>query len=440
MTGRDGLTLRSFRLLDGDARPAACGDLDEATRRSLPGNYLRLIASQALTKLGDALVNPKTVLTWLALSLQVPAAMVALLVPVREAGSMLLQFWLAGWVSRFRLRRRVWVIGALLQALAVFGMATAALLLEGALAGLALLTGLSAFALARSICSIASKDVLGRTIPKTQRGRTTGWAASAAGVATLGVGLAGFALSAESVPLTVLLGLLLAAAGLWLLAAWVFNGIDEPALAPSDSARQSPLARLGLLRRDVLLRRFVLTRALLLCSALSTPYYVLLAKQHSSGGYSLLFVFVLLGGLATMLGGAAWGHWADRSSRKVMNIAALIAAAVALMVFIGGRGDGDWMQRTWTLPLAFFLVSLAHEGVRIGRKTWIVNIAEGQRRTDYVAVSNSVIGLALLLAGALSAILAAWSPELALLGLGLAGAAGAALGWRLPEAESHAAQ
>lgn len=434
------LILRSFRLLGGDARPAACQDIDEATRRSLPGNFLRLVASQALTKLGDALVNPKTVLTWLALTLQVPAAMVALLVPLRESGSMLLQFWLAGWVSRFRLRRRVWVIGALLQAFAVFSMAVAALQLQGALAGLALLTGLSAFALARSLCSIASKDVLGRTVPKTQRGRATGWAASAAGVATLGVGAIGFWLSDESVPLAVLIGLLMAAAGMWVLAAWMFSGIDEPAQAPSGSARQSPLSRLGLLRRDATLRHFVMTRALLLCSALSSPYYVLLAKQHSPNGHSQLFVFVLLGGLAAMLGGAVWGHWADRSSRRVMNIAALIAATLALIVFFGERDDSDWMQHTWSLPLAFFLVSLAHEGVRVGRKTWIVNIAEGQRRTDYVAVGNSAIGLALLIAGALSATLAAWSPELALLALGLAGAAGAALGWRLPEAESGASQ
>lgn len=53
-------------------------------------------------------------------------------------------------------------------------------------------------------------------------------------------------------------------------------------------------------------------------------------------------------------------------------------------------------------PFLFFALSIAHSGVRLGRKTYLEDIAEGDQRTDYVAVSNTVIGVLLLLAGTLT--------------------------------------
>lgn len=38
------------------------------------------------------------------------------------------------------------------------------------------------------MASVASKDVLGKTVPKTRRGQVNGWSASAAGLVTIGVG------------------------------------------------------------------------------------------------------------------------------------------------------------------------------------------------------------------------------------------------------------
>lgn len=43
------------------------------------------------------------------------------------------------------------------------------------------------------------------------------------------------------------------------------------------------------------------------------------------------------------------------------------------------------------LPLLFLGLGVAHAGVRLARKTYLVDIATGDRRTEYTAVSNSVI-------------------------------------------------
>ena len=58
----------------------------------------------------------------------------------------------------------------------------------------------------------------------------------------------------------------------------------------------------------------------------------------------------------------------------------------------------------WLLPISYFVLAIAHSGVRVGRKTYVVDLASGDKRTAYVSVSNTVIGVMLLLVGSLGAI------------------------------------
>ncbi len=89
----------------------------------------------------------------------------------------------------------------------------------------------------------------------------------------------------------------------------------------------------------------------------------------------------------------------------------------------------------WLFPLAFFLLGVAHAGVRAGRKTYLVDLAGGVKRTDYVSVSNTLIGLALLVVGGLTSVLSFLAAEELILGLSVLGLAGAALAATLPEVE-----
>ena len=85
------------------------------------------------------------------------------------------------------------------------------------------------------------------------------------------------------------------------------------------------------------------------------------------------------------------------------------------------------------LPLAYFVLSIAHSGVRVGRKTYVVDLASGNSRTAYVSVSNTVIGVMLLVVGSLGAL----SPVIGNAGmiglLAAMGVAGAALTATLKE-------
>ena len=158
--------------------------------RNEEANARRFIWSNGLQNIGDQVVAPKTVLPWLFNAAGVPAAFTSFLVPIRESGSMLPQAFLSPWVTSQSSRKRVWLIGSWGQALASAGIALSALLLKGSALGIAVIVLLAVHAVFRSICSIAGKDVQGRTISKGHRGDITGRATALAGGFTLAIGLA----------------------------------------------------------------------------------------------------------------------------------------------------------------------------------------------------------------------------------------------------------
>ena len=412
-----------------------CDDIEPEACRHVPGNFFLQLASLTLTKTGDALVNAKTVLAWLLGTLGAPVGFVALLVPIRESGSMLPQLFIAGPIRAFARRKWVWVAGSVLQALAILGMAGTALLLEEVAAGIALIGALTLFSLARGLSSIASKDVLGKTVPKRRRGRLNGLASTVAGLATITLGAVLLTRLDEETPSVFFVWILLAAALLWLLASSIYGAIREhPLKSESGGGTLTEAGRsLALLKTDAPLRRFVIARALLLCSALSAPYYVLLAQRTEGATPALLGGFILAGGLASSLSAAVWGWLADRSSRLVMAAGGFITAATGVTVFLVDRVTPETAAVAWFFAGAYFFLNIAHSGVRLGRKTFLVDLAGGDKRTRYVAVSNSAIGLILLVIGVTGAIIPSPSPAWNVLALSLAGLLGAVLSQRLPE-------
>lgn len=426
---------RIYRLLVNEEDARVCTDISGEACQVVPGNFLLQVCTQFLTKLGDAIANPKTVLAWLMSALAAPAAMTAFLVPIRESGSLLPQLLIAAWVRRQAVRKWTFVIGCVLQGLAVAAMGVVAVTLHGAIAGAALLGCLVLFSLARGLCSVASKDVLGKTVPKTRRGRVSGWSEFLAGLVTIGVGSVMLLGIGEQRGMTQWLVLLALAAVLWLLAAVVYAMIREYPGATEGGANAigEAVAKLSLLRTEPGFRRFVIARSLLLCSALSAPFFILMAHQNTEGALLALGLFIIADGIASLVSAPFWGRFADVSSRRVMILAGGAAGLIGLGLVLVVELLPSMASQTWLYPAFFFLLSMAHSGVRMGRKTYIVDLAGGNKRTDYVAVSNTVIGAVLLAAGSIGALSALISLSGVIVVLASMGLAGAWMSTRLPE-------
>jgi MFS family permease len=418
--------------------PQAEQALPDEVRRDIPRNGLRLVTANALQSSGDQAVNAATVLPWLFHALGVPPALTGVLVPIRESGSMLPQALLTPLVLRVRYRKRVFIAGAVVQALSVAVMAATAALGSGLAAGCFIVGALAVFSLGRCLCSISSKDVQGRTVPKGERGQINGLATTASGLVAITLGLGIRLFGGEELQASQLAWLLGAGAGLWVAVAVVYSGIREPAgeEAPEKQARSWFVETLELLRDDRDFRHFVAVRSFLLVSALSPPFVVALSISSGTESLAGLGGFIIASGLAALLGGRIFGRLADRSSRLLMTVGAGVASGIILALVVIVSLPGFTAGTAWGAVLfiaCYFLLTLMHTGVRVGRKTYVVDMAEGDQRTTYVAVSNSAMGLILLIVGGISSLLAILGVVWALVFLAAMGLVGVVAGARLPE-------
>jgi hypothetical protein len=390
-----------YDLVTGDEDARVCKDIPPDACNDQPRNFFAYLGANTLNKVADELSSAKLVLPWMLGAVGAPAAFAGFLVPVREAGVLLPQMAVAAYVRRMPLRKPVWLLGAGLSGLALLGIAMAALLLEGETAGWAVIGLLLLFSLARGLCSVAAKDVLGKTVSKSRRGRVMGWSAAVGGLLVLALGAWLSTRDLESSGVSLYAGLFAAAGLLWLAAMFVFSTVREQpgATEGGGNALRVALDNLRLLRDDRPFRLFVFGRISLLAVALAPPFYVLLAQQTASGDPADLGLLVIASGLAAALSSPFWGALGDRSSRRVMALAAAGAGLLGIAVATAAYTEQAWMGYGWVHALVFLVLTVMHSGVRLGRKLYLVDMATERTRAAYVAISNSVIGVMMLLGG-----------------------------------------
>ncbi len=385
-------------------------DLPEAAQKAEPGNFLRHVLALGGSKLADGLIDPKLVLSWLLTHLGAGAFWVGLLVPVRESGALLPQLLVTPVIARARLRKWFWAGGSAVEGCAAIGIGLVGLTQDGAVAGGLIIALLAILSVARSVCSASYKDVLGKTVGNARRGTAMGLASSAGAVGVILFALV--LMTGWGDRYSIVIAAIFLAGGCWVVASAVFTRLDEQPSEPSQTDLKR--ASLGVLRDEPQLRRFILTRALLVGTALAPPYLVLL---DSASGLGALGALVLASALASLVSSYVWGRLSDRSSRWVLILSgcgggAVLLATVAL--HLAGATEAPIV-----LPVLLFALMITHHGVRQGRNTHLVDMADEGERAAFTALSNTLIGLVLIGGGALFAGLASFSVPLV---LGLFGA------------------
>lgn len=365
-----------------------------------PGNFFRHILSLSASKVADGLIDPKLVLSWILSALGAGPFWTGLLVPVRESGSLLPQLFITPHIARATIRKWFWAAGAFVQGLMAAGIALAALTLDGAQAGMVVVALLGVLALARSVCSASYKDILGKTVGKSRRGTATGFASSAAAVGV--IVFAGLLLLDAGDRFALVVGAVGLAACLWICAAAVFTTLREVPSDPQEATGQT--ARFSLLRKDPQLSRFIIARSLLVGTALAPPYLVLLRPDSTIGQLGAL---VLASAVASLLSAYVWGRLSDRSSRRVLQLAGLAGGIVLALVFLAEMAGISALPGV--IPVLLFGLMIAYQGVRQGRSTHLVDMAGEDVRAHYTALSNTIVGVVLLVGGASFAAIAAIS-------------------------------
>ena len=115
----------------------------------------------------------------------------------------------------------------LLQFLTIGAIGIIALNFNGFTAGWLIVAAVVLFSLARSMSSLTSKDIIGKTIPKTRRGRMKGYSVSVSGVLVLAAGLFMLHQSEEDATINFYTNIIFFASATWLVAAFIYSRIKE---------------------------------------------------------------------------------------------------------------------------------------------------------------------------------------------------------------------
>lgn len=402
MSSNKDLPEKLYALITEDSEIRVCEDLPEEACKELPRNYTLNILNGTGTKLAEQIISPGLTLPWILSFLGAPAFFSGLLVPVKNAGSLLPQLAISGKIRAFPIRKYFWVGAALFQAICMLLMGFVIFLDNSILAGWLIVGLLLLFSIASGVASVAFKDVVAKTIPKGTRGRMLALRASFGGILSLVAGLTLYFYIGDDADTGVYFVLFAAVAGLWAFAALLFYKIRE---APGHTeGGRNPLEEIKagglLLKQDKNLRNFVITRALLMSIPLATPFYVLIGREQVSASLAAFGLLIITNGLANILSSPFWGRFSDQSSRKMIGVSALlgiITACYALSVFYWPDG---WKTMFAFIPI-FFFNGIAHAGARLSRKTYLVDFAPAAERPLYVSLSNTLIGLFTLVAAML---------------------------------------
>jgi hypothetical protein len=291
------------------------------------------------------------------------------------------------------------------------------------------------FSAARAVCSVSSKDLLGKTVPRSRRGRLGGLASTAAGLVTLGAGLFFAAYDPEEFGAPGFAVLLAIAGAFWMVAAALMAGLDEEpgATAGAGNALTEAVRSVRILLTDRDFRNFCAARALLAGTILSMPFYVILAQKATGGKLAGLGILLIASSSATAVSAAVWGWMADRSSKGALAAAGMLAGLVGVLTFVVGGTGVTGRGALWLYGGLFFLIGIAHTGIRVGRKTYLVDMAPADRRASYVAVSNTLIGVVLLASGTIGFLAPVVGVRGVVLVFALLGLSGGLLAWALRE-------
>lgn len=160
-----------YSFLSGDDSDRTCKAIPEEACEEASKNYVLNVLNGAATKWAEQLAGLNLVLPWLLSTLGAPAYLPGLLMPVKQAGSLLPQLAVSGVIRKFSRRKWFWVGAGATQAVVLLLMIPAILTFAPLSAGLAIFGLLAIFSIASGVGSIAFQDVVGKTIPQGRRGR-----------------------------------------------------------------------------------------------------------------------------------------------------------------------------------------------------------------------------------------------------------------------------
>lgn len=387
-------------LSDDDSLDRACKSIPEEACRHSARNYKANLMNGAASKLAEQTAGPNLVIPWLLQAIGAPVWILGFVMPLKQTFSLLPQMITAGYIRTLSIRKTVWTVSGFLQALCLLLMIPSAIYLTPAQAGFSVLFLLIVFSTASGAASVAFQDVLGKTVDKGQRGRLLSARAFAGGILTIAAGLVISRLKGGS--LTTLYMLLVFGAVLWVISSLFFQSIKEypGSVKGGRNAVKETAAGFALFRKYKGFRQYMYARIMLNIIEIAVPFYAFYASELLGTSRAGLGLFMTAIGVSQVISSPFWGRAADETSRTVMIQSAVISVAAAVVAVVCYFLTSQLAVYVGLLA-SFVLIGLAEAGVRLGRKTYLVDATPAENKATFTAFSNSMVGVITLFAGLL---------------------------------------
>lgn len=425
---------------------ACSASASESDEREIKRAFVLGVFNGGAFQFGESLIDPSVVLTWFVSRLTASNLLIGLVVPLGDAGWFLPQLLFSGRIQRMERKMPVYRLFVFVRVLTWAILAATVWLVDNPQLLLAAFFLLYAIArLASGPSGLAFFDIVAKAIPSQRRGSFFGWRQLLGGLLGLGGGwVVRTVLNCPRLSFPHGHALLFALYALALIPALAaFTLVREPpgkakAQNQVGSAQRQLLWAVHILAENRDYRNYLLTRTVLILAGIAVPFYAVYARNVLGAAEGMAGVYVSVRLAAQLLSNLPWGRLSDRRGNLLVMkllvlgnvltpvLALLLMGAVALL-----HPRGSWLPYL-ALPI-FLMDGLMRPAHMLVGSNFLLEMAPEGERPLYLGLSNSLLGIVILLSG-LGGLIVDWAGFAGLFAISAAlGTIGYLLVLRLPE-------
>ncbi|WP_419910978.1 hypothetical protein [Hoeflea sp.] len=382
-------------------------------------NFSVLFGQRALQTIGWSMSNPAVVLSYLAISMEMPVLLAGLLVSIRRSGNVGVAVFGADSASRL-VNKKGMIAGtdmilALCSLIAVASVLTASIwVVTAAFLVVVLLIGI-----VEEYQNLINWDFIADVLQSENRQRLTYAAMGIGGVCTIALAWAVHIATVEYPPFarhSAVVAIAVVSFCVAALSVLQVRGLQSGTGEHRGTKRGTGVfqsARTGLsgfateLRQLLTMpwfRRFLLVRLALQNVELSIPFFAILAALAHGASQKGLTALIISSAAALMLAGPIWRSVGRLSNGTVMACGSALAAASGCALVINHYAP--MIDKTVIHSITLFAVTVGVQGVTNARALYYLDNAPKEHRVAGLAISKSVVKVWSVVLAALMATLA----------------------------------
>ncbi|MBN1261796.1 MAG: hypothetical protein JXB35_14055 [Anaerolineae bacterium] len=372
--------------------------------------FLLNVINGGLYNFSFTLMDPNLVLVWFVSRLTASNILIGMIGAISTGGWFLPQFFLSGWVQTLPRKMKVYRASSVLRMFTWLVLVAALWFLHDPvwllLAFFVLFTALRVIS---GFAGIPFMEITAKTVPANRRARLFAWRLVMGGLLGLtGTRIVNWALGSP-LPFPrnfALLIFLSAICGGGALLAFSFTHEPEGVVKPRAGIRSQIQHGLTLLQRDGNFRNLLVARALLFLGFIAVPFYTVLAQRLLGAPDAVAGDYLAVTTVAQLAANLPWGWlidnkgklWGMRVAAWGWTVPAILGIVLVGAARVGWLVDLPFPAYVLGYPL-FVLRGLCGPLAELSGPNLLLEMAPADDRALYLGVSNTVLGLVLILSG-----------------------------------------